>query len=202
MALEPINIVALVTALGLGTILAKLTDAFIIKWKAKKGSKESFTEVFKAIHEVYYALLILLRNSEAHRVVILKTTNGGGKPRLSGNLYSSVVYEAFEAPLGPVKDFWQNQVLDEAYLGVLFNMNKEGRLLIQTDELKDGMLKNLYAKDEIKCSWLFRIAEREADYIYLSINFTENIEQDYALNDILRVGVSKLIHLFRKHDKI
>lgn len=197
-----IDLVALVTALGLGTVLKTLVDWWIASRKERKANDKAFTQVFKDVHEVYYVLLTMLRNCKADRVVVLKTTNGGGRPTLTGNLYSTVMYEAFEYPLQSVKSNWQNQLLDSQYMSMLFEMNKTGKLVVVTDALPQGILKDLYQKHGIVKSWVYRIHERETEYIYLSVNFTQNEADSPELSDLFRSGVSSLKNLFSKNSKI
>lgn len=207
--MQTIDLVALVTALGLGTAIPKLIDWYIA-YKNKKASlahkkkeeDDAFTLIFDAIHNVYYTLLTILRDTKAHRVVILKTTNGGGRPTLTGKLYSSVIYEAFENPLTSVKENWQKQELDPAYMELLFNMNKTGRIAVVTETMQKGILRDLYLAEGIKKSWVYKIYERENEYIYISLNFTEVELEEPALANIFRMGVSRLRKLFSEHNKI
>lgn len=207
--LQVTDIVALITALGLGTAIPKLIDWYIAYKKRKealeyKKSEEdnAFTAIFDAIHEVYYTLLTILRDTKAHRVVVLKTTNGGGRPTLTGRLYSSVIYEAFENPLTSVKENWQKQELDPAYMELLFNMNKTGRISVITETMQKGILRDLYLAEGIKKSWIYKIYERENEYIYISLNFTEVELEEPALANIFRMGVGRLRKLFSEHNKI
>ena len=196
------SVAAILTALGVGAVLTKLTEWFIQTQKARREDKKAFTKVFNAIKTLYSTLMTMLRESKAHRVILLKTTNGGGKPRLTGKLYSSIMYEAFESPLRSIKDKWEKQELDQAYMMMLFEMNKTGVLEVRTSEMQDGILKTLYTKDKIIKSLIYRIHERETEYIYLSVNFTEEEKEIPAISDVFRVGIMKLENLFGEHAEI
>lgn len=202
--MQPLDIVALVTALGLGTILTKLVEWFIKRQTEKKEKDKAFTLIFEAINEVYHSMQVMLRECRANRILILKTTNGGGRPKLSGRLYSSVIYEVFEYPLSSVKDNWQNQQLDPSYMRILYEANNstDGRLIVKTDKLENGILKDVYVGSNIKEAWIYRVLERETEFIYLSVNFTEEQEETPKMKNLFRVGTTNLKNLFSKHSKI
>lgn len=196
------NLPELMAALGAGTVLAKLVDYWIKSREKKREKDKAFTNIFKAVHQVYHVLQVILTNCKAKRVLILKTTNGGGRPKLTGRLYGSVLYEVVEKPLVAVKEDWQNQILDESYLEILFQMSRDGYSVISTDEMQQGILKDVYITQGIEQSWLYEIAQRENEYVYLSVNFTDLDDQDTQVKNLFRVAVSQLVNLFNNHKNL
>ena len=198
MELDLTGFAALLTALGLGPVLMKMVEYWISKRNNSKSKESGFSDVFEAIHKTYYVLMNLLKKSNAKRILLLKTTNGGGRPQLSRKLYVSVMYEVYDDPLGSVKSDWQEQELDPQYLDLLFQMNKEGKLVVETEDLPAGMLRNVYESQGIKQSYIYKIVEREKEYIYISFNFIDRYEADAKMNELFRSGVTKLRLLFQK----
>lgn len=196
------GVIEIITALGLGGALTKLTDYWIQRRKKKDDEEIVFTKIFEAVHDIYYTLLVMLRKSVCHRILILKTTNGGGRPTLTGKLYGSVIYEAFETPLTSNKNNWQNQLLDNSYLELLFEMNKSGFLNVKTEELPEGILKDVYTNDGIVQSWIFKITERENEYIYLSANFIKETKYNSRNRELFRTGLNKLRNIFNENKRV
>lgn len=190
------------TALGIPTIIMLWVKNYLKERQQKIIAKKSFTNIFNNSVEIVEILQQILNGTNADRVVLLRTKNGGGTPKLGAKLYSSVLHESFTKELEPVREKWQNQLLDNSYILMLYELNNKGKLRISTEEEKDyyylkkGMLRMLYLKDNIRESWVYKIAEQETQYVYLSINFKSKQKYDSVVSDLLRHSISRLQFLF------
>jgi len=194
-------VAAFVTALGVGPILLKLLEHVIKKRKDKNLEKKSFSSVLKATHEIYFILMLILRKCAAHRVLLLVSTNGGGRPKIGGELYSSVVFEAFENPMRSIREDWQKQKLDPAYVDMLYEMNKEGALLVVADKLpENSILRNLFKEQGIVQSYVVKVSEKETKYFYASVNFTRRVDIDEATKELFRSQFTKLSRIFNENE--
>lgn len=178
----------------------KLAELGYKIWTRKMDERKPFTKLYPKIHSVFQTIQTIMRYTSASRVVILKTTNGGGIPRLGAKLCSSVLYETFDAPLSAVKPNWQKQELDASYIELMSRMDENGELEVIASELAPGILSNLYAKDGIFKTHIFKIRERKKDYIYLAINYTEAVIPTVNSLDAIRAGVSRLRTLFEEEN--
>jgi hypothetical protein len=196
-----IEVAALVSALGIGALLLEL-----LRWGIKRNdmkSSNSFSNMFKDISLIHDILNSLSSTTPAHRIMILKTTNGGGKPTLTGTLYSSIIYESYDRPLKSIKGRWQRQMLDQSYLSILFKMEgNDGRLIIKTTALKPGILKDLYNTHGVEESHIYRIVAREKEYIYLSANFIDAGQDTAEVNEAFRGALALLKPIFKKNEKV
>lgn len=190
------NTIELLTALGVGGVVTRLTSYLISRHKELRAKKKSFGTIFASVHEVYSILNVMLAETDAHRVLILKLTNGGGKPKPGGQLYSSVVYEVFEEPLGGIRRKWQQQRVDEAYVNMMLDVDRDGHAWAVTEAMQDGILKDLYEASNIKKGLAIKIAEKETEYIYLVMNFTENVDETAQFKELMREGLNRLRAIF------
>lgn len=189
-------LIALIT----GGALTKMIDWGRVWWTENKSKKTSFSRLIPRLHKVYEILQIIIRESAVNRAVILKLENGGGIPKLGSTLYSSVVFESCKLPLTTIKEHWQKQRIDEAYVRMMVKLNKAGELEILADDLEDGILKTLYQAAGIKKARIYKIAEKENRYIYASLNYS-NLHDDSAnALDIIRFSINELRRLFEKND--
>lgn len=164
---------------------------------------KAFPRVLRAMHEVYDELHELMTMSGAVRAVILRTTNGGGVPRLGAPLYSSILYEAYRKPSRSIRKDWQNQQIDEQYSKMLTDICSGGTVEIIAENMSDGDLRTLYKSQGILGAFVGLISMEEKRLIYLSLEFAEkddtegvDIGRTEIENEGIRAGVNRLRAIF------
>ncbi|MGH1438248.1 MAG: hypothetical protein ACRBG0_27695 [Lewinella sp.] len=167
----------------------------------KKGKlKKDFKTAYETVTELHYNLDYILSETGAERALILKSENGGGKPRLDAHLYSSIIHEAFNG-LPSIKDKWQRQRIDADYSKLLSELTNRKIYTIFTKDLEDkSILKDNYISAEIKMSRVIELYEDEKKYIYMSLNYLEipSEEERPSEMDVIRAAVTNLKKLFKK----
>jgi len=169
----------------------------------KKDVHETFLNVIPRIHDIYTILNKLKSETNAVRVLILKTENNGGRPKAGCQLKSSVIYEVCDSPLKPVKDTWQYQVLDEEYVHVMSEMmlDPNKRKEIIREELDPtSILYNVYVATNVAKSVIYEIQEREKEYIYISIIYDTLTPHSPEESDSKRIYINQLRQLFKQND--
>jgi hypothetical protein len=138
----------------------------------------------------------VIRESSADRVLILKTENGGGKPRLGSHLYSSVMYESSNLDL--VKPDYQRLSVDEHYVKMLSDIGPSRRNSLITDKMKNGTLKWIYQREGIKYSEIHYIGETQSAFVYLSVatKADDNTFDEPITRVEIEIAISKLVTLF------
>lgn len=198
----------IVATIGLGgTVLTVFVSVLTVYVKSKLEElrtkrEESFTNTLPIIHEVYAILNKLKRGTKASRILILKTENGGGRPKIGSHLKSSVVYETYDKPLKDVKKNWQDQPLDEDYITLLIDLiqSTDQHITIHTKSLKeDSILRVNYDASGIKKSHIFEIIEKEKQYLYLSVNYINNEPDTQEEKEVLRSCVNQLRNIFSQN---
>ena len=84
-------ITGILTFLG-GTGFAKLVDYF--KNKTNKKYLEKLTTNLQDLSKIYRVIERILSESGAHRVLILKASNGGGVPKPGSEMFVKLLYAA------------------------------------------------------------------------------------------------------------
>lgn len=178
-----------------GTFIALIN---LFKWwveRRDKKKKRKITDVLSRIHEVYHTLNVILRETAANRVVILRAENGGDIPTVGKDLYSSIVYEAFDRELGSVKNRWQRQPLDEEYVRMLLEVAQKNHISIRTAKLKACPLKDLYEANQVSAAEIYKVKAKEGAFYYLALHFKNEEDISPAFRDLLRYSVNELNQL-------
>lgn len=174
----------------------------IVEFRRRKRD-HTFTEVLPKIHQVYAILNNIKREVGAHRVMILASENGGGVPRVGCQLYTSVVYETFDAPLRALRSRWQRQPLDEQYIKLLTDIVVSGESTFVPSMAEDGILKDLHEAQKLVASRYYRLIEREKEVLYLSCSFLNDADYDTPkAREVLRAGLAQLRQLFETERRL
>ena len=186
--------VALVLSSGLTLFLVKQGVLSYKEWRNER--KRKFDTVLPKVSEIYEEMNHLRHTTKAGRVIILKAHNGGGRPKVGTQLFSSAIYEVW-GDLSSVKDHWQNQELDEEYTRMLVELDRDGKVETDTAEMKDGVLKRLYFSSHILHTVTVKISQDEKSLYYLSINFHEPTDiLEPSIQEAIRGSVNRLKQLW------
>jgi len=185
---------------GLFSLVALIAGYFfriLLVWYKGKDSRK-FAHVIGRVKDVYGHIGILRRETKALRVLVVKAHNGGGKPKLSGPLYASVLYGDWEQNMTDASE-WVNQRLDEGYVTTLNDMLAagEGWVDMRTENLKDGQLKDMLAADNVEHAMFFCLAQLHDSLLYLSINFGNANVMQARQRSIIREIVNNMRALFK-----
>jgi len=188
------DLLTIVFSSGITLFLTKEGVSAFKTWRKEKKSK--FNSVLPKVSEVYEEMNGLLNTVKAGRVIVLKAHNGGGRPSVGTQLYSSAVYEVW-GDLSSVKDSWQNQPLDEEYTQLLVQLESKGVLYMDTKKMLDGVLKQLYFASHILHSVVVKIAQDEKNLYYMSINFSHPVDlSEPSVRESIRSSVNRLKQLW------
>lgn len=164
----PLDIVALVTAFG--ALFATVWDR-IIKWR-KEQADLSIEQAHLDVVRIYEILQECGSDLNAGRVLLLYTSNGGGKPSPGVRLFTSILYEVVKNnKLELIRENYQNVPLDEAYAKVLSKIISEGFISIKPADLDDGLLKDMYISEGVMSSVVVPVVSTKEKFYYLSIRW-------------------------------
>lgn len=137
-----------------------------------RKAKEHVLDVFGRITEIYREITSLRDILGAARILVLRAENGGEIPRVGHDLHSTVVYETFHA-VDAVSERWSQQKMDEEYVRLLARVIAEDQVVVHTDKLKKGHLKDIYLSTGIGHAIVSTLRVSQKEFFYLSIAFTE-----------------------------
>lgn len=137
--------------------------------------RNRYKEQIKFSTKIYDVLSSAVERPFIHRVLIMKSENGGGVPSAGSQLYTSVIYEEFRAPAKSVKREYQRIMMDAAHHRLLNKVIKDGYADVMLDEMEPGLLKMIYASEGVYCSRLFFIKATRSALFYGSISTTDEV---------------------------
>ena len=171
--------------------------------RKKKAEKNPFQKAFVDISKLYAELNALLVDVKGDRVVLLRSHNGGGKPKIGSPLYSSAEYEVFQGGSQSIKGNWQNQPLDQHYIKMLKELDEQGSLELRMVSMdSESMLKKMYFNSKILCSKVIKIHETKDSFFYISINYGRNVDfLDMNFDELARPYLVRIKQLFKDGEK-
>jgi hypothetical protein len=142
----------------------------------------------------------VINETSIQRVLVMKTENSGGKPRLGSHLYASIIYEAYKAPLSSTKNDYQRILVDDMYVKMLSDIGPTEHNTLSINKMKDGLLKRIYLRDGIKYSEVYYLTETDDSFIYITFSTTDDNEKFETPNDRVEIdiAVSKIRNIFEK----
>lgn len=158
------------------------------------------------ISAIYQHIQALLSTTEANRVLVLKSENGGGIPRPGCIVKSSILYEVCDSPAIPVVQAWQLVALDQDYSAILSKVVSEGRAVIRLDDLHKGaMTHQLMKASSATHSYVFRVAATPHALLYLAVqysNLDEDDPMDAKAHAATRSALGQIGKIFARHHQL
>lgn len=191
---------------GVGAALVVLLGNIILWYLANIKSEQTglTSNNFEGVSDFQETIDRVINGTGAQRGLMMKTENGGGKPRLGTHLYASVLYEGYKHPLNSVKNDYQRILVDDIYVKMLSDIGPTTSNKLIVSRMKDGILKKIYQREGIIYSEVHYIGETEDAFFYISFSTTNNDDKFDEPNDRveIEIAVSKIRRLFEemKHD--
>jgi hypothetical protein len=189
---------------GVGVAILSLIGQVLIWYlnNTNKGDKQPLKKSVDLEHlvEIQPILNRVIDDTCIQRVLVMKTENGGGKPRLGAHLYASILYEAFKAPLSSTKNDYQRILVDDMYVKMLSDIGPTTHNNLSVNKMKDGLLKRIYLRDGVRYSEVYYLTETDDSFIYMTFSTTDENERFEEPNDRVEIdiAVSKIRNIFEK----
>lgn len=175
---------------GVGVAIFK----FLTVALEKKRTKES-NNAYLSTALIYDELAELREQLNASRVLLMFTSNGGGVPSPSKQLYTSILYEVKTPGLNAIKRDWQRQLLDEAYVHVMRSLITNGSWQGTPNDLKEGYLKDVYNVEGIVYAKFFSLCRTETEFYYLVVRWSDEnkIPTEAHISAVMTPTATKVI---------
>jgi len=191
---------------GVGAALVVLLGNIMLWYLANRKREQTglTSNNFEGVSDFQDPIDRVLNDTGVQRSLMMKTENGGGKPRLGTHLYASVLYECYKHPLSSVKNDYQRILVDDIYVKMLSDIGPTTSNKLIVSRMKDGILKKIYQREDIIYSEVHYIGETDDAFFYISFSTTNNDDKFDEPNDRveIEIAVSKIRRLFEemKHD--
>jgi len=107
--------------------------------------------------------------------MLIESRNGGGIPEPGTRVKVSIMYESTQDGTRKIHDDWIDWVADTPYAKLLTNVSKaeHAPVVLTTDRMEEGALKNLYRRDGHVGSfvWLVGHTPDPPSMLYISFNY-------------------------------
>ena len=190
------------TLIGGAGALSGTAKYIYSSYRSKKLNK-SIKAIENAAH-IYDELNELMRRTQACRVLVMYTSNGGGVPDSKAALFFSILYEIHNAHLFNIRQDWQTQPLDNGYIQMLRSLIIDESWSGHPSTLEDGFLKELLGTENICNVHFVPICRTEKKFHYLSIQWDDPTEvpSEDAINTALQVARTKIAMLMGESSQI
>ncbi len=180
---------------------------FAIKWAYKiwhsnLKHRRHFTKQLELRNAVYKIFDDVFQQTAIKRFVIIKTENGGGKPRLDSQLYLSVIFEDFLKPFTPLTNRFQRVICEKEYVELLRKVSIDGVINNMVEEMPDGITKYFLEDQGVAFNQMWYIYESKTAFYYCSVSTDADGMGDMtSFNSqlVIRMAVNRLAILFKKH---
>lgn len=116
-------------------------------------SQKHRVNLMRALKDVQILLQQMQRiveSTNADRMLIVKTHNGGGTPRPGHQVRVTVLHECTNGSVGSCIDSFQKWVCDAPYIKMLTQLLANGKVHMITDDMETSVLKKTYQAIGIK----------------------------------------------------
>ena len=155
-------------------VLKFLTAALpIVRKVLDRGRRVKHIEMLQAHEDLYRIMRDLRLDAEACRVLVLRSTNGGGIPDVGQRTWIEVVHESCADDIGSMIDFRRRT--DEFDAGLLRELVRTQVINIGVEDMPQGELLDRHTAEGFVRTYVFPIAldPKKATY-YGSISFRDD----------------------------
>lgn len=117
---------------------------------------------------------ILFAHKSIERVMILKTTNGGGTPKVGSPIYAFALYQVAKPPLKITKESYQKLLVDNSYIKILIESETKEAVKLEVSKMEDCLLKQIYEVEKVTYSEIYFLRDSKKSFYYMSIATHEN----------------------------
>lgn len=166
----------------------------------RKRNKKPFKKAFLDISKLYEIMNMVMVDTSAHRVIIYRSHNGGGKPKLGKPLYCTAQYEVFRSSRSKKKD-WIGQELDVGYVNLLSKVDQKSTIDLFLDTMPDGILKADYFGDNVTSAVVIKVHETSSNFYYLEIRHQSKADiSGPTYKNVCRPYINSIRTLFAHSD--
>lgn len=139
------------------------------------------------IGDIYNDMNYLKHSINSQKILIIKSHNSGS-PIFNK---STIIAETFNEKYNVHLD-WQSRPLDQEYIQMLQNLVVNHKLLINTDEISDSMLRDVYLANGVMYSDIRLIGGNNTEIYFMSIHLGEKERNVLNYENTVNSGISKI----------
>ena len=199
--MEPTSVTGIITSiltfLG-GSGFIKLVD--FIRNRTNKKYLEKLTTNLQDLSKIFRIIERILNQSGAHRVLILKASNGGGIPKPGSEMFIKLLYAATEEEEPNIYEKYNSIKVDGQYVEMLINIQKNGMVIEKVSEMPNSLLKRIYQSEEINYAEFYFLGNTATELYFCTVN-SKN-EEDFSQPSkrvAIELGINDLRKIFDRY---
>jgi len=166
----------------------------------RRRNKQPFKKAFLDISKIYELMNNIMVDTRAHRIIIYRSHNGGGKPKLGKPLYCTAQYEVYHSSRSKKRD-WHAQELDNGYVNLLSKVDQKSVVDLFLDTMPEGILKADYFGDNVTCAVVFKVHETTSNFYFLEIRHQSKVDiSGPVYKNVCRPYLNSIKMLFANSD--
>ena len=187
--------VAVISGLLGGRTIVELTKLIIQNIKGKKR----YTAVYEQTQSIYNILQKGVNTTSTDRGLVLKTTNGGGPPKIDSPLYITVIHEQNSPRIESTQQRYNGVQVDREYIDMLFKLSRENMFFGKVEDLRENtLLRVAYESAGIKEYFIYLIKESSKSYWFGSFSSTQSFTDEEKLTlKALAIDMRRIFRLYK-----
>lgn len=167
--------------------VGELLKLFISLWKNNKAGHKAMQ-----IADMYDSMNSILTPNGVNRILVMWYHNSGGVIRTDKPLYVTCIHEVKLDELKAVKHRYKGMEVDHNYIKKVRDIYVNGSTSLQYQELSDGLLKNIFRKEQVHHSHSYFIKHNKKGLWFVSLR-TSNPLYDFTEDEVdIRAVISNV----------
>lgn len=161
----------LAAAVGSGGLLS-ISFGWVVRIWSRRQLRKA-TASYRDLADVYRAMMTVLADTRAHRILISASSNCGGRPGPGAPAFVDVLHEARDEGLPSVLDSWRRRHVDKGYSALLERLALSGEAHMVTEEMPEGQLRTQHQADGVTQAFTTRVAMLPRSMVFLAVQWTD-----------------------------
>ena len=163
------TLVGILSALITAVLGVKPVQRMLARWRSRR-ELTSVLDGMNRTREAYGLIHQLCDATTADRVILFAGHDNGGLPRAHSPFWVSAMYTyTMVRAKFTILSKYVNLTVDQVYIAMLLQSERDGYLLLETATMPDCQLKQYYLAEHVTFAMICFVAVREKKFVYLSI---------------------------------
>ena len=169
----------------------------LLKRTWKKISTWRSQMVMRQVKTVWFLCKDLWRITRCERVLICKTHDGDGLPKLDHPTKVSILYEECGRSL-PIMQDWQDRLLTGEPSHVIGSLIEHDKFDLYVANLENGEYRGIFRQHNVRLAIHHTIKYSESGYIFLIVWFKEDMTLALSLRETLDAQIGASLEKMKK----
>ena len=170
-------------------------------WRQYLKKDRVFSDFIEDRADVRDYINKILQRTKFGRVLVFRTTNGGGIPHIGSPIYIKCLFEDFDGDyFTSVKDELNRVEADEHCEKIITSLAKHKKVEVLTKSLEPGLLRDIYESQGVVMSIIYFLHQTKYEFYYMSVAVHRDRLGEIQNSDLLTAGLlaGQIAKLYQK----